>query len=412
MAAPGFEALKHVVVLMMENRSFDHLLGGLQHPGIKGLAGDESNLDTTGAKVTVRPDAEYQGQLDPDPDHHFAGVDLQIFGGDFSPGRRATMSGFVKSYFTQRQNVKHSRQIMFHFDPAKLPVITTLAKEFALFNAWFSSIPGPTLCNRAFAHYGTSFGHVGMELRYANQKYPSIYERLLANGGTAKVYYYDDASSSLEVVNLLQHQAEFFGTFEQLLEDCKSGTLPDYSFIEPNYSDHEGESGERLLANDQHPDHHVLEGERFIGTVYNAIRANEALWASTALLVVYDEHGGTYDHVVPPTLDVPDEFQASAADTGTGMPFAFDRLGVRVPAVLISPWIEKGTVIDRTFEHASIPATVMEFVLGPKLARPSPPAGVVTAFDERSPREKAAATFLDFLSRDTMRTDAISFRGL
>ena len=108
--------------------------------------------------------------------------------------------------------------------------------------------------------------------------------------------------------------------------------------------------------------------------------------------------------------NVPDEFQASASDTGTGMPFAFDRLGVRVPAVLISPWIEKGTVIDRTFEHASIPATVMEFALGPKLARGSPPAGVVKAFDERSPREKAAATFLDFLSRDTARTDAVSFR--
>ena len=95
---------------MMENRSFDHLLGGLQHPGIRGLSGDEWNLDTTGAKVTVRPDAEYQGELDPDPDHHFAGVDLQIFGGDFSAGRRPTMSGFVKSYFAQRQNVKHSRQ--------------------------------------------------------------------------------------------------------------------------------------------------------------------------------------------------------------------------------------------------------------------------------------------------------------
>jgi phospholipase C len=129
-----------------------------------------------------------------------------------TPGRQPTMKGFIKSYFGQRKDVKHSRQIMSYFDPAKLKVITTLAKDFALFNAWFSSIPGPTLCDRAIAHYRTSFGHVGMEMKYLNQKYPSSYERLLANA-TGKIYFYDDASSSLEVVNLLKHQGEFFGTF-------------------------------------------------------------------------------------------------------------------------------------------------------------------------------------------------------
>jgi phospholipase C len=299
------------------------------------------------------------------------------------------MQGFVKSYFAQRKDVKHSRKIMFYFDPADLPVITTLATEFAVFNAWFSSIPGPTLCNRAFAHYGTSFGHVGMELRYSNQKYPSIYERMLAAHRSAKVYYFDPTSSTMEVVNLLQHQAEFFGTFDQFLGDCKAGTLPDYCFIEPNYSDHDGPRG-RLIASDQHPDHHVLEGERFIAKVYNAIRANRALWRSTALLLVYDEHGGIYDHVVPPAC-TPDEFEASGTDTGTGRPFAFDRLGVRVPAVLISPWIPKGTIVNRVFEHASIPATVTKQFLG--------------VFDARSPREKAADTFLDLLTAPTMRLD-------
>src|SRR3982751_1052233 len=99
----GFDALKHVVVLMMENRSFDHLLGGLkaQDPRIDGLTGAEANLDTTGRPAPSTADAAFQGQLDPDPNHHFAGVDLQIFDGDMSPGRTATMGGFVKSYFTQ-----------------------------------------------------------------------------------------------------------------------------------------------------------------------------------------------------------------------------------------------------------------------------------------------------------------------
>jgi len=403
MATPGRDALEHIVVLMMENRSFDHMLGGLQHPGINGLKGGESNPDTNGNDTPALPNATYQGQLDPDPDHHFPGVDLQIFDGDQSPGRQPTMKGFVKSYFRQRANVNRSRKIMNYFDPSKLPVLTTLATQFALFNAWFSSVPGPTLCNRAFAHYGTSFGHVGMELRYSNQKYLSIYERLRAHRLGAKVYFFDEASSSLEVVNLLEHQAEFFGTFRQFLEDCKSGTLPHYSFVEPNYTDHNDARGKRVLATDQHPDHHVFEGERFIAMVYNAIRGNPGLWRSTALLLVYDEHGGTYDHVPPPMLATPDEFEASPAETGVpGLTFKFDRLGVRVPAVLISPWIPAGTVVDQVFEHASIPATVMELLLGPKRGT----LAVDKAFDERSPREKAAATFLDLLSAPGMRADA------
>ncbi len=362
---PGLDNLKHIVVLMMENRSFDHMLGALKanDPRIDGLSGTESNPDTTGATVTVQPQAEFQSQLDPDPDHHFPGVDLQIFNGDNSNPRVANMQGFVKSYFQQQRDVKHSRKIMYYFTPDKLPVLTTLATEFAVFNGWFSSIPGPTICNRAFAHYGTSFGKVGMDLFYAMEPFRSIYDRLVtANPArTSKLYYYDQASSTMEIVNLLQHQSELFGTYQQFLADCSTGTLPDYSFVEPNYSDHDGDNGEEL-ASDQHPDHHVQAGELFIASVYKAIKQNPALWRSTALLIVYDEHGGIYDHVPPPAC-VKDGFVAQPNDTGTGRAFEFDRLGVRVPAILVSPWIPKGTVVKgpqepgggRTFEHASIP---------------------------------------------------------
>ncbi|MEQ1573238.1 MAG: alkaline phosphatase family protein [Vicinamibacterales bacterium] len=394
----GLDALRHIVVLMMENRSFDHMLGGLKavDDRIDGLDGTESNPDTTGKEARVAPKAAYQGQLDPDPGHHFHEVDLQIFNGDTSAGRAPTMKGFVRSYYDKRKSVKHSRQIMYSFDPARLPVITTLAQQFAVFNSWFSSIPGPTLCNRAFAHYGTSFGHVGMELLYSNQKYISIYERLLAAGRTPKLYYFDEKSSTLEVANLLDNQGQFFGTFPQFLADCRDGTLPDYSFIEPNYVDHDSPGG-HLLACDQHPDHHVMAGERFIAQVYNAIRRNSELWRTTALLITYDEHGGLFDHVPPPAC-TPDEFQAPPEKTGTGMPFAFDRLGVRVPAVLVSPWIAKGLVVprERVFEHASIPATVTQHFIG--------------AFDARSPREKNASTFLDLLSEPTMRTNTPVFQ--
>jgi phospholipase C len=389
---PGIDKLRHIVVLMMENRSFDHMLGGLKavDPRIDGLTGTETNPDINGNPVKVRPLAQFQGQLDPDPNHHFPAVDQQIFNGDNSNARVATMQGFVRSYFGEQNNVAHSQKIMYYFTPDKLPVLTTLATEFAVFNRWFASIPGPTLCNRAFAHYGTSFGHVGMDIFYANTQYKSIYQRMLDAGRTAKIYYFDQASSTMEVVNLLQDQPKIFALYDQFLSDCESGLLPDYSFIEPNYTDHDNE-----IASDQHPDHHVGQGELLIADVYNAIKGNDELWQSTALLVTYDEHGGIYDHVVPPACP-PDGFVAQPKDTGTSFPFQFDRLGVRVPAVLVSPWVPKGTVVDRrTFEHACIPGTVTKFFLG--------------QYDQRSPREKVADTFYDLLTSPTLRTDCPDF---
>jgi phospholipase C len=396
---PGLDNLQHIVVLMMENRSFDHMLGGLkaQDPRINGLTGNETNPDTTGALVPVQPLAEYQSQLDPDPDHHFPAVDLQLFNGDVSANRVANMQGFVKSYFAQQQDVNHSHKIMYYFPPEKLPVLTALARNFAVFNSWHASIPGPTICNRAFAHYGTSFGQASMDVFYLGKPYLSIYERMIAASParTAKIYYYDQASSTIEVVNLLQHQPQLFATYDQFLADCAKGILPQYSFIEPNYTDHDNDDGEQL-ASDQHPDHDVQAGEVFIASVYNAIRQNQALWETTALLIVYDEHGGIYDHVVPPAC-TPDEFTAPGDATGTGQPFAFDRLGVRVPAILVSPWVPQGTVVDgRVFEHAAIPATVTKFFIG--------------NYDARTQREKNADTFLDLLSLDTIRTDSIIFQ--
>ena len=307
------------------------------------------------------------------------------------------MKGFIANYFTQQKNVQHSQKIMYYFPRAKVKVLTTLALEFAVFNRWFSSIPGPTLCNRAFAHYGTSFGQVGMDLFYLGVKFKSIYSRLIDAGHTTKLYYYDQVSSSLEVINVLKDHPEIFATFDQFLDDCKRGQLPQYSFIEPNYSDHADASGGALIASDQHPDHHVMEGERFIAAVYSAIKNNPTLWENTALLITYDEHGGIYDHVLPPGCPA-DGFTAQPKDTKTDQPFHFDRLGVRVPAILVSPWVARNTVVDdgHNYEHASIPATVTQWLL--------------KGFDDtqRSPREAAAPTFLGLLT-DTMRTDAPEF---
>jgi phospholipase C len=386
------------------------MLGSLKavNPKIDGIVAADpyNNPDTKGNAVKPQPLAEFQSQLQPDPDHHFPAVDLQIFGGETSPGRAANMQGFVKSYFNQQRDVGHSQKIMYYFKQSDLPVLSTLALEFAVFNRWFASIPGPTICNRAFAHYGTSFGRVDMNLLYINEPFKSIYDRLIGATPkhTSKLYYYDTSSSTMEITNLLQHQPEVFGTFPQFLDDCKKGDLPDYSFIEPNFNDHETDSGEEA-ANDQHPDHNVQAGELYIASVYNAIKSNVGLWESTALLIVYDEHGGIYDHVVPPACP-PDQFTASANDTGTGMPFAFDRLGVRVPAILVSPWIPKGTVVDRVFDHASIPGTVTKFFLGDYAPRSPRETNADVFIEPKGPTGNAANSLL---SLGVMRDDCPDF---
>src|ERR1700755_2296986 len=130
----GLSKLKHLVVLMMENRSFDHMLGGLslvmengqkKYPGVNGLTGKESNPDSNGKLIQVNPNAKFQSQLDPDPDHHFPGVDLQIFNvAQQGPGRVRSMQGFVRDYFTQTNDVNRSHNIMSYFTPDKLPVLT------------------------------------------------------------------------------------------------------------------------------------------------------------------------------------------------------------------------------------------------------------------------------------------------
>jgi phospholipase C len=187
---------------------------------------------------------------------------------------------------------------------------------------------------------------------------------------------------------LLADQRDYFGLFGDFKKDCKNNRLPAYSFIEPAYSDNGAE-----LATDQHPDHNVLQGDNFIRQVYNAIRSNDDCWKSTMLVVVWDEHGGLFDHEIPPVV-LPDDFSSQSP------PFEFDRLGVRVPAVIVSPYIE--SLVDHTvYEHASIPATVTEQFIGdPRTSSPHS-------------REQHANTFMHLftLEADEPRMDTPDFSG-
>ncbi len=203
---------------------------------------------------------------------------------------------------------------------------------------------------------------------------------------TAKIYY-TDSTIALTYGGLLAAQDRYFvPDFNIFFDDCKNNNLPDYCFLEPRYNASDG--NQPVAASDQHPDHDVSEGETLILEVYNAIRSNPDTWNSTLLVIVYDEHGGLFDHIPPPAAVSPDNINSKAPF------FAFDRLGVRVPAVLVSPYIEAGTVIsDTVFDHASLAATARKVFLG---------AGWRDTF--LTQRDKAANTFEGVLTRTVPRS--------
>jgi phospholipase C len=383
----GLDNLKHIVVLMMENRSFDHMLGWLQSPGyqIDGLDGTQFNRDSTGEIARVTNDAEYSGDYDPDVAHDFLDVNQQIFGTK-TPAADATpnMAGFVANYGEVSQSIKKSHRVMKGYKPAKIPVLTTLAENYAICTRWFSSVPGPTLPNRAYAHAATSVGHTDMTINWWKES-KTIYELLVDHKHTAKIYY-SDATIALTFGGMMDRQSLFFvPDFDQFSRDCRANNLPEYSFLEPRYN--AGGGDDPVEASDQHPDHDVEAGEQLIHDVFKAITANPDTWKSTLLVIIYDEHGGLYDHVPPPAAVSPDGINS------VNPPFAFDRLGVRVPAVLVSPFIEAGTIVsDTVFDHASLAATARKVFLG---------EGWEDTF--LTQRDRFANTFEGVLTRDMPR---------
>lgn len=384
---PPAGTIKHLVVLMLENRSFDHMFGFLKSPDfpINGLNGDEYNLDLNGTKIFVTRDAKFSGDYDPDVGHGFADVTMQIFNNAAGTGT-ADMSGFIKSYAAiPGSGLSQSHNVMKCFSADKIPIITTLAQEYAVCEAWFSSVPGPTLPNRSYAHAATSMGRLDMNPIWFDEA-KTIYELLAESGVSSKIYFHD-ATVAMTFKNFLKNQ-KYFGSFDDFLTACNKNTLPAYSFVEPRYN---ADDTNNFAANDQHPDHDVAEGETLIQDVYNAIRKNPAVWNSTVLLLVYDEHGGLYDHVPPPNAPNPDGINCA------NPPFDFTRLGVRVPAVVISPWV--APCIDSTsYEHSSIAATARKLFLG---------GSWQTKFLNN--RDKAANTFEANLTLDAPRTDVVNF---
>ncbi len=431
------KAFEHIVVLMYENRSFDNLLGWLYRDdeipagaSFDGLhQGDYSNPAPHG-----HPDVKahvYGGSTDiimssphPDPGEAYPHVNTQFFGtvdaaNHNTPpfGAEATMKGFVTDYVenyehlsggTKKPNREQYSLAMGGFSPEMLPVFSTLAKGFAVYDHWHCAVPSQTFCNRSFFHAATSHGFVTNQGDGGYEKWldpdradaPTVFNRLEEAGIPWRVYY--DAAQLVSMTGVLHAPAtekywkSNFRTLDQFYLDVESGNLPAYSFIEPRMV---------FNHNDMHPPYGVLRegsdgfgddvldgavsdvraGEALLHYIYSAIKNSTSPTGSNAmntmLFVTFDEHGGTYDHV-PPGAAVP------PGDGKQGeMGFGFDRLGGRVPAIAISAYTQKNTIINDPMQHSALVATLSrQHGLAPLTNRDAESMDMFNAINRRSPR--------------------------
>ncbi|MBO1413558.1 alkaline phosphatase family protein [Streptomyces sp. FH025] len=364
--AEHLSPIDHIVVLMLENRSFDHMLGWLYTDQgnvsplgqpFEGLTGSESNPDGAGGKAGVfringtRPVDYFMPGAD--PDEGYRATNKQLFGtaAPGEPAPAATNDGFVADYAATLP-LRHrpgwsvypgttASDIMGCFTPAALPVLSGLARGYAVADHWFASAPTETMPNRAFVCSGTSQGHLDDGTHTFTT--PSVFGLLSDHGIGWAVYGY--AKQPLTRGNFpdIHAAASHFGLFPGFRTAAAAGRLPPFTFLEPGWSS---------TGNSQHPNYDVALGERLIHDVYYALRSGPA-WPKTLLVITYDEHGGCYDHVPPPA-------GATPPDNSVGeFSFDFTRFGVRVPTVLVSPLIEAGTVFrvpegTTPLDHTSI----------------------------------------------------------
>jgi phospholipase C len=412
--------IENIVVLMLENRSFDNILGTLypHSSTFEGLLLDGSMANTytsnnTTYSVTNKSSLKIPLQTpDPDPGELFQDMNLQIFN-NTDGSDAATMGGFVNDWMATskeypgipqgkecffapdwpalpRSSTLSPGDIMYYYTSSgsspQLPVSGFLATSFAVSDAWFGSSPTQTFPNRFFANCATAGGYV-QDIDYLCnlEIWPnllSIFE--LLDGGKGpnpanwKVYFHDYAiTTMIKYVLEAPAQVRNFDTSDYgsdtktptFFDDLNNQTLPKFSFIEPRYG-----GIDNLPANSNHPPANVLEGEILLATVYNALAGSTYYWPRTLLIITYDEHGGCFDHVVPP---------AAVEPGGTVLPnassFGFNRYGPRVPAILVSPYIAANTILrpagfaynpvsggitttngTTPFDHTSIIKTVIE----------------------------------------------------
>lgn len=330
---------KHVIVLMLENRSFDHMLGFSGIPGIDGLKGDEFNLldpsNHASEKITVRRGGNYSVATGNGPGHSLADTNTQLFGvRDLpTPPPEVTNSGFVKAYARNFANDAHRQptstevqEVMCCFLPEQLPVMSTLAKSYVVCDRWHASVPGPTMPNRAYLHAATSQGWAWNNNFHVDMTCKTIYESMEAAGKTWRVYYHD-LNEVMQLYRNVKRSAKTMVPFaDSFAADIDAGDVAQYTVIIPGFT-----GGHANLVNSMHAPKDLRPGEKLIADVYGALRANKAIWESTLFIVVFDEHGGYYDHVAPPSTVNP------TASTRCRRPTPAIRMPSRSPPPSTSP---------------------------------------------------------------------------
>jgi phospholipase C len=408
MASPDkSHALDHIVVVLFENRSLDNVLGHLYDPGdgktFDGVVGKDLHNSIPewaehGADRKVVPYRVATDMDSPNPDsgEEYFHTNTQLYNtiddhnrykiGDAAtapwnlppPGSSPTMDGFVTDYIStftgevgRQPTYEEYAHIMTGYTPEQLPVLNGLAREFGVFDHWFSEVPSQTFMNRSFWTAATSSGFVvntPVKKWFTKNDAETIFDRLEQHGKTWKVYVMEPMPISLTGVihfSRLKHRlATHFVPFAEFEKDAAAGTLPDLSLIEPNmmaghgdYHPAMGRSFSDTMDIEVDGPSSLLSGDAFLERVYNAYRSGISetgtnVW-NTALLIGWDEPGGTFDHVPPGPVPPP---QPTAPPGELG--FGFDRSGYRVPAIMVSPWVEPGSVYNEEYRHTSLIATL------------------------------------------------------
>lgn len=335
----NLEKIDHIVVLMMENRSFDHMLGYLKlegsNPNVDGLDAAMSNSYND----TVYPVHPLSGtKFEHDPGHQGDAVAQQLSNHN---------GGFVANYASIHGEDEPALVMGYH-NGSSVPVYDHLARNFCVCDRWFCSVPGATWPNRLYAATGKSPSkdNEGVPI----YDLPSFVRHLDAANVSWGWYAHDMATLRLiDGKYRVGHGSNFFWFDRRtwlnpitFLDHAASGDLPAVSWIDPNFVDY-SVTGPRE-SNDDHPPSDVMAGQDLVLKLYNAV-VNSPAWKKTLLLIVYDEHGGFYDHVEP----------EDAADDNP----QFQKFGVRVPAIVVSPWVERGKVSHKVFDHTSIIKTIL-----------------------------------------------------
>jgi hypothetical protein len=409
-ANSGSGGVRHVFVLMLENRSFDHMLGFSAITGtdavtgrpttMEGLSGTETNPRAGQSDVTVSHGAP--DTLTVGPGHDFSDVLEQLSPGNSYPNGGPyppiNNKGYVQNY-VDRHGAPDD--VMKVYDAAQLPILNQLAREFALCDHWFSSMPGPTFPNRFFLHAASAGGldhdpsdsEVAKWATVSGKAFPHghIFQKLDDAGLRYRIYAGDDfpAAGLLEDVNMILDVHDFD---EHFADDMGNSSFADLRVIhlEPSYD----AFNTYINGSSQHPLADIQAGEAFIKKAYEAIR-NSPLWEDSLLIITWDEHGGFFDHVTPPAAIPPGDGAADDNDNG----FTFDRLGPRVPAIIVSPRIPRNLIDHRVYDHSSVPAAIERiYALEPLTNRDRAANAPNTLLTLLEPRTDTPATLVSVAS--------------